>query len=322
MNKTTAMDPRSERMLELLAEGASARVIAKKLGYSEGTMRVYLHNLYRAIGVRNKTEAVIWQLHRTRTPAPGPVELRSRPSPTSEATVPAGGSFGDMALAEDLYTALGAMSTFVGPYGHLWEAGLRLKGTAIDEQLLAQRAQSRLLWRALLKGEFAYGKVLCDEGHADRIAGGSTTDAASIICLLRLGGYSAAADRLVATLSDRRKGAAAVAGRELALMRAVHDAMEGRSEKSLAALHDIAGEKGRSPALKQIAMAALFHAYRGRKQTAGAKQTADALWAEAETTRQQLEAMGVRPLSREAALPPLIEAREQDTPVRKAALTR
>ena len=59
MNNTTQkiMDPRSERMLELLAEGASARVIAKKLGYSEGTMRVYLHNLYRAIGVRNKTEA-------------------------------------------------------------------------------------------------------------------------------------------------------------------------------------------------------------------------------------------------------------------------
>ena len=57
-------------LLELLAEGASARVIAKKLGYSEGTMRVYLHNLYRAIGVRNKTEAVIWHLHRSRPAIP------------------------------------------------------------------------------------------------------------------------------------------------------------------------------------------------------------------------------------------------------------
>jgi len=322
MNKTTTMDPRSERMLELLAEGASARVIAKKLGYSEGTMRVYLHNLYRAIGVRNKTEAVIWHLHRTRPAASAPVEMRSSPSPTSEAMLPAGSGFGDMALAEDLYTALGAMSTFVGPYGHLWEAGLRLKGTAIDEQLLAQRAQSRLLWRALLKGEFAYGKLLCDEGHADRIAALNPTDAVAIVGLLSLGGYSAAAARLAGVLGDKRRGTTAVAVRELALMRALADAAEGRGESSLAALHDIAGDKARAPALKQIAMAALFHVYRGRKQVAEAKQTADALWAEAETARQQLEAMGVRPLSREAALPPLSDERDQAAHSRKAALAR
>jgi DNA-binding NarL/FixJ family response regulator len=72
---TTRMDARSERMLELLSEGASARIIAKKLGYSEGTMRVYLHNLYRAIGVRNKTEAVIWHLQRTRSGAPSAATL-------------------------------------------------------------------------------------------------------------------------------------------------------------------------------------------------------------------------------------------------------
>ena len=40
MNKATTMDTRSERMLELLAQGASARVLAEQLGYSEGTMRV------------------------------------------------------------------------------------------------------------------------------------------------------------------------------------------------------------------------------------------------------------------------------------------
>lgn len=322
MNKTTALDPRSERMLELLAEGASARILAKKLGYSEGTMRVYLHNLYRAIGVRNKTEAVIWHMRRTRAAAPQPIELRLTTSPTSEAVVPAGSSLGDMALAEDLYAALGAMSAFVGPYGHLWEAGLKLKGTAIDEQLVAQRAQSRLLWRALLKGEFSYGKLLCDEGHAERIATASATDAAGIVCLLSLGGYSAAAARLVSSLSDKRKGASAVAGRELALMRAVVEAAEGRTEASLASLHAIAADKGRSPALKQIAMASLFHAYRARKQLAQAKQTAEALWAEAETVRQQLEAMGVRPLSREAALPALGEAAEPAAPTRKAALMR
>ena len=64
MNETM-IDTRSRRMLELLAQGAGSKLIAKELGYQEGTMRVYLHNLYRKIGVGNKTEAVIWYLRRT-----------------------------------------------------------------------------------------------------------------------------------------------------------------------------------------------------------------------------------------------------------------
>jgi hypothetical protein len=226
-----------------------------------------------------------------------------------------------MALAEDLFTALGVMSAFVGPYGHLWEAGLRLKGTAIDEKLSAQRAQSRLLWRALLKGDFAYGKLLHDEGHVDRIAAQSPTDAGMIACLLTLGGYSAAAGRMVSSLGDKRRGAAALSGREMSLMRAVADAMDGRDEASVAALHALAAE-GRAPALKQIAIAALFHVYRVRKQGESAARTADVLWAESEASRQQLEAMGVRPLDREATLPAMSAAKEVSSAARKAALVR
>lgn len=321
MNNTTTMDPRSERMLELLSEGASARVIAKKLGYSEGTMRVYLHNLYRAIGVRNKTEAVIWHLHRTRA-ATASALPRPAPMPVGEPRVPEGNRAGDMALAEDLYTAMGVMGTFVGPYGQLWEAGLKLKGTPMDETLVAQRAQSRLLWRALLKGDFAYGKLLYDDGHAERIATVSAADAATLTCLLALGGYSAAAGRLISTLGDRRKGSGALAGREMALMRAAADASEGRGDSALAALHGLAAEKGRAPAIKQVAMAALYHVYRARKQADHARQTADALWAEAEAARQQLEAMGVRPLAREAAVPSLGETKETAAARRSATLAR
>src|ERR1700733_13423634 len=84
--KAVALEARGQRMLELLAEGASARVIARKLGYSEGTTRVYLHNLYRVIGVRNKTEAVIWHLNRTR-PASGP-RLEAVPAVQAAAAAP------------------------------------------------------------------------------------------------------------------------------------------------------------------------------------------------------------------------------------------
>ena len=320
MNKATTMDTRSERMLELLAQGASARVLAQQLGYSEGTMRVYLHNLYRAIGVRNKTEAVIWYLHRTREESPLPAPVAPRDNASAPApSVPVGPGFGEMALGEDLYTALGAMGSFVGPYGHLWEAGLKLKGVAIDAKLTAQRAQSRLLWRALLKGEFAYGKLLCDEGVAERLAAESPTDGALVACLLTLGGYSSAAQKLAAALQEKGKGAPA--GREMALVQAAAQALEGTGDAGIALLHQAASEK-RVPALRQLAMAVLFQAYRLRKQLEAARQTADALWAEAEATRQQLEAMGVRPLSREAALPPLGAGEQAASALRKAALAR
>ena len=68
MMKDIVVDTRSQRMLELLAQGAGSKHIAKELGYQDGTMRVYLHNLYRKIGVANKTEAVIWYLKRGGSP--------------------------------------------------------------------------------------------------------------------------------------------------------------------------------------------------------------------------------------------------------------
>jgi DNA-binding CsgD family transcriptional regulator len=321
-NKTTTMDPRSERMLELLAEGASARVIAKKLGYSEGTMRVYLHNLYRLIGVKNKTEAVIWHMHRSRS-AVAPSLPRPAPMASTEPAIPAD-RLGDMALVEDLYTALGIMSSFVGPYGHLWEAGLRLKGTDIDDKLAAQRCRSRLLWRALLKGDFAYAKLLHDEGHADRVAAENPTDAAMLACALAIGGYSAAAGRLVSSVGDKRRAGSVPAAREVALMRAVVQATEGRGESAIQPLHAIAGEKGRASAVKQIAIAALFQVYRVRKHADAARRTADTLWSEAQAAREQLEAMGVRALPQEATLPPLASLRETTAamPSGKAALVR
>lgn len=295
--KNTTLDAKNERMLELLAEGASAREVAKKMGYSEGTTRVYLHNLYKAIGVRNKTEAAIWQLSRTRAAA----TLAREPEPAS-APAATRESFGDMALAEDLYTALGVMSTFLGPYGHVWEAGLRLKGQSIDEKGVMRRAQARLLWRALLKGDFGYAKTLSDEGIAERMLLDQPSDAVLIACVLTIGGFSAAAQRLAVQLNHRRKSAVGISQRESNLLAAVEGAMGANAEAGLAALHHVA-ESPNAPILRQIAMACLFHAYRARRDSARAHATANAIWSEAEKTRQQLEAMGVRPLAREAALP-------------------
>ena len=296
--KNTTLDAKNERMLELLAEGASAREVAKKMGYSEGTTRVYLHNLYKAIGVRNKTEAAIWQLSRMRAASAPPAheaEPIAGPAATRE-------TFGDMALGEDLYAALGVMSTFLGPYGHVWEAGLRLKGQAIDEKTVMRRAQARLLWRALLKGDFGYAKTLNDEGIAERMLLDQPSDAVLVACVLTIGGFSAASQRLIAQLQHRRKSAIGISQRESNLLSAVEAAMGPNAEAGLASLHHVA-ESPNAPMLRQVAMVCLFHAYRARKDGARAHATANAIWSEAEKTRQQLEAMGVRPLARDAALP-------------------
>jgi len=290
-------------MLELLAEGASARIVARKLGYSEGTTRVYLHNLYRAIGVRNKTEAVIWHLGRVRREEMRQ-EAASAAAPAAPASPPvtAAATVGEMALAEDLYTALGVMSSFLGPFGHLWEAGHRLKGGQLDEKAIARRAQARLLWRALLRGDFAYGKALFDDGLADRLVQQEgPSEALLVACLLWIGGYSGAAARVSSALGDKRKGAAALGAREAALVRALHDAFERHPDSGIAALADLAQENARSPLVRQVAMVALFHASRAARDPERAQRAADALWNDAESARQQLEAMGVRPLTRETA---------------------
>jgi DNA-binding CsgD family transcriptional regulator len=314
--KPMMIEPKHERMLELLAEGASAREVAKKMGYSEGTTRVYLHNLYKLIGVRNKTEAAIFQLSRQRAETPSAAAA----APALEMILAPRGAgarnfFGEVALGEDLYTALGVMSSFLGPYGHVWEAGLRIKGVVMDEKTMLRRAQSRLLWRALLRNDFAYAKTLWDEGYAARLLVEQPGDAVLLACVLTIGGYSAVADRLVSQLQQRKRPGG-ITSRDAALLKAVQEAAAIHGDAPLSALHH-AAEARATPIVKQVAMVCLYHAYRARRDSERAAATAAAIWAEAENARQQLEAMGVRPLSRDAELPHPTRAAAKSTSAEK-----
>ena len=120
MKKQVELDVRDQRMLDLLASGVDNKVIAKKMGYTEGTMRVYLHDLYRKIGVRNKTAAVVWHFDKTGVRKPGTMAAAAPPpGPTTEEC------FGDYALRANLHAALGAMNMFLGPFGRLWLVAAR-----------------------------------------------------------------------------------------------------------------------------------------------------------------------------------------------------
>ncbi len=309
--KDTAIDAKNQRMLELLAQGGTSRIIARQMGYQEGTMRVYLHNLYRRIGVANKTEAVVWYLNRERRNE----DLKA------VHTVPRTGSgdlLGDMAMEEDLLAALGVMSHFIGPYGRVWEVGQRLAGAEIDQRALERRARARLLWRALLKGDWAYGKRLYDADSGAGLALDAPSDAVVLVSILLAGGYSLAADRLASQLTDKRRSAPGASSRESALIRASREVFLDEAVQPLSSIHKLATEKAAPAVLKQIAMATLFHACRARGDEPRARHAANALWAEAEGARKHLEAMGDRTLAGDAPAVHSIKSGARE----KAAATR
>ena len=53
------MTPRQFEVLEVLAEGLSNKLIGRKLNLSEGTVKVHLAAIFRALDAKNRTEAVI-----------------------------------------------------------------------------------------------------------------------------------------------------------------------------------------------------------------------------------------------------------------------
>jgi hypothetical protein len=275
-------------MLELLGQGDSSKAIAKKLGYRPGTTRVYLHDLYRKIGVPNKTSAVIWYFDRIKKPAPAPAPEPAPASPMLEETV------GDLALRTDAFTALGAMSTLVGPYGRLWQVATRIKGTRVEKGLVERRNKSRQLWEALLRGDFAYGKKIFDAGSAGALLLDSPADGAQLAMLLLLGGYSNAADRMVTELGRKRRAPSGLTVKDHDLLLAVRSVVNKDDRAALVRIQRISKDNSAPPA-RQAAMVALFHLARANDDRKLAIAAADALWREAESCLQQLQAMGERP---------------------------
>ena len=138
---------------------------------------------------------------------------------------------------------------------------------------------------------------------------------ASAMALLLAGGYSLAADRLVAQLTDKRKAVRGLSARETALLKTLREVFNTRDEPPLAALQKAAADKSQG-GQRHLAMVMLFHALRARGDVARARQAANAVWAEAEAGRKHLQAMGERPLGE--GLP----ASSRTTHREKAAVTR
>jgi len=280
--KDVPIDTRSQRMLELLAQGAGSKLIAKELGYQDGTMRVYLHNLYRKIGVANKTEAVIWYLKRG-----GGEGKAAEPAP---ALRKGDDLVGEMALAEGLYATLGVMGLYLGPFSRAWEVAAKASGEEPARGEDERRARVRAIWDALVKGDFAYGKALHDVDEGYVMLSGSASDAVLLAALLIAGGYSHAARQLASKLTDRRRSRPAVPAREASLLEIAFDAFEGKlAAPGMARLQKVTEGNTTHPVQRQLALVLLFHAARTRRDLERAKQVANTLWTEAQDAREKTD---------------------------------
>ena len=303
MMKNLTLTAKELQMLELLAQGGTSKTMALNMGFKEGTMRVYLHHLYRKLGVNSKTRAATWYLANASRDVDGSAE-EATPArgPAGEETV------GDMALRTSLLASLGVMSMFFGAYGRMWEVATRLKGTAVDKSAETEhiRRTSRQLWEALLAGDFAHGKRLYDRGVTPKLFIDSPPDCLLVAILLLAGGYSNAADRVIVQLKRREKGRLGVSGNEYKMIRALRDALNPQSDNgddALASLYHLATENTSQPVFKHVVMTSLYYVYKERQDFERARGTANAIWAEAEGVRQHLQAMGEKPLYKDASLP-------------------
>jgi hypothetical protein len=211
-----------------------------------------------------------------------------------------------MALRTNLLASLGVMSMFFGAHGRLWEVAMRLKGAVVDAGTEQTRRTSRQLWEALLAGDFAHGKRLYDRDVIPKLFIDSPPDCLLVAIMLLIGGYSNAADQVISQLKRREKGRLGISANEYKMIRALRDAfnpLSGNGDNALASLFHMAAENPAQPVFRHVVITSLFYVYRERQDLERARGTANAIWAEAEGVRQHLQAMGEKPLYKEASLP-------------------
>lgn len=55
----SALSRRQRQIMAMVAEGLANKEIAHRLGIAEGTVKAHIHAVFRALGVRNRTQAVV-----------------------------------------------------------------------------------------------------------------------------------------------------------------------------------------------------------------------------------------------------------------------
>ncbi len=62
-NRLDDLTPKEQETLQLIAEGLTNKLIAKKMDISEGTVKVHVKRLLKKLGVRSRVEAAVWVIN-------------------------------------------------------------------------------------------------------------------------------------------------------------------------------------------------------------------------------------------------------------------
>ncbi len=54
-NEGAPLTRREQQIVQVLAEGITNKEIGRRLGLTEGTVKVHLHRIYRKLGIANRT---------------------------------------------------------------------------------------------------------------------------------------------------------------------------------------------------------------------------------------------------------------------------
>ncbi len=65
--RSRALTPREHEIVDLVIAGLSNKEIAQRLNLVEGTVKVYLHEIYQKVGVKNRTALAALLLQRSAT---------------------------------------------------------------------------------------------------------------------------------------------------------------------------------------------------------------------------------------------------------------
>ena len=272
---------RDERLLKLVIEGASSKAAAKALDIEPGTVRVYYHQLYRKIGVKNKIGAMVWYLRYREAMRKGGGLRDTMPAAPPAYDLGNGAEFGDYALANGLFSTLGVHSLFLGPNSRIWDVLHGQPNFAVQDEV---RSRAQAIWEMFLKGEFETIATLHGQA-AQPAAANQALPSLPLALALVFAGNSGAGAQLAAQLDARH----ASGNFARALLRALQDSLVHNNNAGLAYLTQLATETPTRNPHKHLAMVALFHLYRARGDAVRAKAVANAIFCEAELVRNFLE---------------------------------
>lgn len=286
-------------MLRMIAEGATSEEIAARLGLKHGTTRVYISRLYDRLGVKNKAEAIRWQLDQ----APAVTARVTQVQPQESGAE----SVADYAVRHGLRQLLGVFEEYVGPRSRVWAATQAIEETAgdagdpTDPRLVAE---VRAIWRALLSGDSDRGRQAFDGGLAGEFLAVSHADLLLLAAALCVGRHRSRLLECV-SLCERVVGNRRPRRSELRMVALLAAAAEGKPA-AVRDLEELTRDSQLRLGLRQTLLAVRFHLHLYANDSAAAGQAATELFDMALEGARELGAAGDALLGKSGSPDPAI----------------